>query len=149
MIHHTSIVVRYAETDQMGIVHHSVYPIWYEVARTELIRQIGISYTQMEAMGVMTPLVELKCRYKGVTRYEDQLTIHSWVSKLSPASVEFTYEVYREGEKVPCNVGYTLHAWVDAASFRPINMKKRYPEIYSSIEKLAEPRSTANQSFGG
>lgn len=72
MIHHTSIVVRYAETDQMGIVHHAVYPVWYEVARTELIRQIGIPYSQMEAMGVMTPLVELKSRYKGVTRYEDR-----------------------------------------------------------------------------
>ena len=124
MIHHTSIVVRYAETDQMGIVHHAVYPVWYEVARTELIRQIGIPYSQMEAMGVMTPLVELKSRYKGVTRYEDRLTLRSWISKLSPASVEFIYEVYREGETVPCNVGSTLHAWVDAATFRPINMKK-------------------------
>lgn len=143
MIHETSIVVRYAETDQMGIVHHSVYPIWYEVARTELIRQIGISYSQMEAMGVMTPLVELKCRYKGVTHYEDRLTLRSWVSKLSPASVEFAYEVYREGETAACNFGSTLHAWVDASSFRPINMKKRYPEIYAAIEKMAEQSETA------
>ncbi|MEG0230260.1 MAG: thioesterase family protein, partial [Oscillospiraceae bacterium] len=69
----TKIVARYAETDQMGVVHHSVYPIWYEVARTEFIKHIGISYSQMEKMGVMTPLAHLQCDYKNATKYEDEV----------------------------------------------------------------------------
>ena len=55
----SKIVARYAETDQMGIVHHSVYPVWYEVARTDFIKQVGMTYTQMEQIGIMLPLVEL------------------------------------------------------------------------------------------
>ena len=75
MISKSTIVVRYAETDQMGIAHHSEYPVWYEVARTNLIKCIGLTYTQMEQMGVMLPLSELTCRYKGAARYEDVLTV--------------------------------------------------------------------------
>lgn len=57
------IIVRYAETDQMGVVHHAVYPVWYEVARTDFIKQVGMTYSQMEQMGIMLPLIELQCRY--------------------------------------------------------------------------------------
>ena len=67
MISETKIIARYAETDKMGIVHHSVYPVWYEVARTEGIKKIGISYSEMEKLGIMTPLSELNCKYIAVS----------------------------------------------------------------------------------
>lgn len=129
------IVARYAETDQMGVIHHAVYPVWYEVARTDYIKKLGISYSDLEKLGVMTPLVELSCRYISPARYEDELIAEVAVGDLSPARVEFQYQVFRIGEHTPLNTGRTLHAWVDAKTFRPVNMKKRYLGLYASIER--------------
>ena len=128
------VTVRYAETDQMGIVHHSVYPVWYEISRTDFVKTLGISYSQLEQMGVMTPLVELHCRYSGVARYENELLVECSLSNLTPGRVEFSYRIFREGEEKPINTGATLHAWVDAQTFRPVNMKKRFPDLYAAME---------------
>ncbi|MBC8570624.1 acyl-CoA thioesterase [Zongyangia hominis] len=136
MISESRITVRYAETDQMGVTHHAVYPIWYEVARTDFIKQLGITYSEMERMGVMTPLIELTCHYHGVTRYEDELVVRVTIGRLTPARIQFCYEIYHVGEERPCNTGSTTHAWVDAATFRPINMKRKFPDLY---EKMAHP----------
>lgn len=138
MISKSHIVVRYAETDQMGITHHAVYPVWYEVGRTDCIKTIGITYSQMEKMGVMTPLVDLHCHYKGVTCYEDELTVCVSIGQLSPARIEFLYEIYRKGEDKPCNTGSSLHAWVDSHTFRPINMRKKFPDLYAAIAAAKE-----------
>ena len=127
----SKIVVRYAETDQMGIVHHSVYPIWYEIARTDFIKKIGLTYSGIEAMGVMTPLVELHCKYIQPATYEDVLRIRVCLSKLTPARIEFSYEVYKK--EVLINTGSTLHAWV-GKDLRPMNMKKKFSTIYEKIQ---------------
>ena len=137
MYSETKVEVRYAETDKMGIVHHSVYPIWYELARTKFIKEIGVSYSQMEEMGIMTPLAELSCKYMHPAYYEDILTIRVCISKFTPARVVFNYEVYKEGIEKPINVGSTTHAWV-GKNLRPINLKKEFPEIYSKIESMVE-----------
>lgn len=132
----SKIVVRYAETDQMGIVHHSVYPVWYEVARTEFIQQVGMTYTQMEQAGIMLPLMELTSRYLLPARYEDELTIQVGITKLTHVKIEFTYEVFnREG--ILINRGTTLHAWTNL-QLRPISMKKQFPEIYRLVVQAAE-----------
>ena len=128
------VTVRYAETDQMGITHHAVYPVWYELSRTDFVKSLGFTYSQLEKMGVMTPLVELSCRYSGVSRYEDALLVECRVSALTPSRVEFSYRIFREGEEKPLNTGSTLHAWVDAQTFRPVNMKKRFPDLYAKME---------------
>lgn len=144
MIGTSKIVVRYAETDQMGVTHHAVYPVWYEVARTDLIKQIGITYSEMERMGVMTPLIDLSCHYAGTTRYEDELEVQVQVSRLTPARIEFSYEIYKVGADRPCNTGKTVHAWVDTKSFRPINLKKHYPDLYHKIEAIAQSQAGEN-----
>lgn len=138
MISKSTIVVRYAETDQMGIAHHSEYPVWYEVARTDLIKCIGLTYTQMEQMGVMLPLSELTCRYKGAAHYEDVLTVTARVESISAARITFAYAVYQEGEEKPINTGSTTHGFVDSRTFRPINMKKKYPDLYNKMENMIE-----------
>ena len=108
----TKIVVRYAETDQMGVAHHSVYPIWYEAARTEYIKAFGMSYSQMEQMGIMLPLVELSSRYIRPAHYEDELKVTVSVRLLTRVKIEFYYEVWNQkGELI--NTGTTLHAWTD------------------------------------
>ena len=101
MISKSKVIVRYAETDQMGIAHHSVYPIWFELARTDLAKQAGFPYSKMEQVGVMTPLVELSCKYKKPVHYEDELIVTATVSKLSWVKIEFYYEVFLENENKP------------------------------------------------
>lgn len=138
MISISNIVVRYAETDQMGIAHHSNYPIWYEVARTDLIKKIGMTYSEMEQMGVMTPLVELQCRYGGVAQYEDELLVEACIEEVTPARVKFRYRIFHINDKAPIHTGYTLHAWVDAHTFRPISLKKHFPKLYLKIKACIE-----------
>lgn len=135
----TKIAVRYAETDQMGVVHHAVYPIWYEVARTEYILKIGVSYAELERMGVMTPVVDLNCHYSGSARYGEEILVRVSVGALSPAKIRFDYELFRTGEDKPFHTGSTLHGWVDTKTFRPLNMKRQYPDIYGSIAAMMEP----------
>ncbi len=132
MISQSRIVVRYAETDQMGIAHHSNYPIWYEVARTELIKKMGLSYTQMEQEGVIVPLVELQCKYLSAAYYEDKLVVEVSLKSVSPVKLEFEYCIYREGEEKPINVGRTVHALV-GKDLKPMNVRKMHPSIYQML----------------
>jgi acyl-CoA thioester hydrolase len=138
MISEIKVEVRYAETDKMGITHHSVYPIWYESARTELIKAIGITYSDMEKEGIMLPLAELNCKYIMPSTYEDKLTIKTWISKLTPARIEFQYETYKNGIDKPIATGKTVHAWADSKTLKPMNFKKNFPELYEKIEKLVQ-----------
>lgn len=119
---HISIVeVRYAETDQMGIAHHSNYAVWFEVARTDFIKAAGISYTDVEKEGIITPLTSLECKYKKAAFYEDQLQIHASLTKLSPVRLEFSYKVTRGGDLIA--TGKTTHGMV-TKDLKPINVKK-------------------------
>ena len=136
MISKSKITVRYAETDRMGIVHHSVYPIWYELARTDLSKQVGFPYSKMEEIGLFTPLVELNCKYFSPATYDDDLVVTATVSKLTPARVVFSYEVFKENNMdKPINIGYTVHAIVNK-DMKPINTKKLFPNIYNAMEKM-------------
>lgn len=130
----TKIVVRYAETDQMGVVHHSVYPIWYEVARTEFAKKYIVPYSKAEKIGIMMPVSELTSKYYKSAYYEDEITIITQVEKISPVRIKFRYKLYNpSGDLI--NIGSTMHAWTDT-NLRIINLKKLYPEIYKKIENL-------------
>lgn len=135
MISKSKIQVRYAETDKMGIVHHSVYPIWYELARTDLSNLAGFPYSKMEETGLMLPLVGLQCKYISPAYYGDELIVTATVSNLGPAKIEFSYEVYRENIVKPISIGTTTHAIVNL-DMKPINSKKLYPEIYKIFENM-------------
>lgn len=136
MYSESKIIARYAETDKMGVVHHSVYPIWYEVARTDFIKKvIGISYSEFERMGIMTPLVELNSKYIMPAYYEDELLVRVFVSKITPARIEFSYEVRKSGEEKIINKGFTVHAWV-GNSLKPLNLKKKYADLYNKLQQL-------------
>ena len=137
MISKSIVNVRYAETDKMGIVHHSVYPIWYELARTDLSKLAGFPYSKMEKEGIMTPLIELNCKYYSPAYYDDELIVTATVSKLTPVRLVFYYEVFRKNFEKPINTGYTVHAIVNK-EMKPINTKKLFPEIYESMEKMAQ-----------
>ena len=126
----TTVVARYQETDQMGIVHHSVYPIWFEVGRTELIKLYGITYTQMEAGGIILPLIGLECSYKNAARYEDVLQIRSSIDGVTNTRLDFFYEITREegeGKSVLIATGKTRHIFANTG-MKPLNIKKVRPD---------------------
>ena len=107
MITKSFVTARYAETDQMGVIHHSVYAVWYELARTDFIKKVGISYSKMEEMGILLPLSELTCKYHQATLYEDEITIETRILALTPSRIQFGYTVYKKGVEKPVNTGYT------------------------------------------
>lgn len=133
----TKLTVRYAETDQMSIVHHSNYPVWYEAGRTDFIKAMGMSYSEIEANGILFPLLELHCKYIQAARYEDAVIIETSLTKLTMVKAEFSYKVYRESDGMLLNTGSTVHGMV-TKELRPMNMKKEQPEIYQMMLKTLE-----------
>lgn len=111
--------VRYAETDQMGYVYYGNYAAYYEVARTEVFRELGIHYKEMEATGTMMPVLELRCKFIRPARYDDLLTIKLLLKKKPHGSrILFEYEVYNQ-EQTLLNVGETTMVFVDMKTGRP------------------------------
>ena len=135
--HETSVRVRYAETDQMGIVHNANYLIWFEVGRSELCRSKGFSYKQVEdETDSLMVVAECYCRYKSPAYYEDVLTIRTKVGELRSRSLAFVYEVYRESDDTLIAEGETLHVITDR------DKKVRVmPEIYRELLTAETHRS--------
>lgn len=130
----TKFIVRYAETDQMGIVHHSNYPIWFEAGRTDFIKKMGLPYTKIEESGFKLPLIELKCSYKGATKYEDEVDVKTRIKEFTQTRIVFYYEVSKNGETGFVTSGETEHAWTNK-ELKPVNIKKQAPFIYDLISK--------------
>ena len=131
----TRLVVRYAETDMMGIVHHSRYYPWFEQARTDYIKKLGLTYTELEKMGFLLPLTETQCKYLYGLKYEDEVLIKCRLDKLTVARMEFVYEVYRLPDMTKMSEGRTKHGIVDK-ELRPINAKKTFPELWDKMAAL-------------
>lgn len=134
-ISETKITVRYVETDKMGIVHHSNYYVYFEEARTQFIKNSGMTYSDMEENGIMIPLVESSCKYMQGAKYEDELIIKTWVKELTPVKVEFNYSVIRGKDQIEISRGSTLHPFVDN-NFRIVNLKKKHSEIFEKLQSL-------------
>src|SRR4030095_7505480 len=112
--HETEIRVRYAETDKMGIVHHSNYLIWFEAGRSDLCRARGFSYKEMEEQdNALLVVAESYCRYKSPAYYEDVLTIRTKVLEVRSRSIRLFYEVFRGDDEMVIAEGETLHLVTD------------------------------------
>ena len=138
--HETEIRVRYAETDQMGIVHHANFLVWFETGRSELCRSCGFSYKQMEEQdNALMVVAESYCRYKSPAYYEDVLTIRTKVIEVRSRSLRFFYEIHRSSDDMLIAEGETLHVVTDK------NKKVRsLPSTYRDLlldreEELAFP----------
>jgi len=136
------IRVRYAETDQMGVAHHSSYLVWFEAGRTELIRDRGRSYAELEHDGWLLVVVEARCRYRRPARYDDVLTVRTHLRALSPATLTFGYEIVRRTDGEALADGYTVHAAVDRTG-RP----RRIPADIRRL--LGPPGGTEGRPRGG
>ena len=135
MISRTKVTVRFAETDKNGIVHYSVYPIWYEIARAELLKKCGVVFSNLVKNGVKWPIVEMNCKYSASAEQGDTLNKKTSIAKVTTNKIVFNYEVYKAGFEKPINEGTTMHAWIGKNS-KTINLKKEYPELFAKIEGL-------------
>jgi acyl-CoA thioester hydrolase len=117
--HEFYVRVRYAETDQMGVVYHGNYAQYFEMGRVEWLRNLGISYKWMEENGVMLPVVSLKLNYKKPARYDDVLRIKTKLKSQSTVKIEFDYEIFNEQNQL-LTTGYSMLVFVDMKTGRPI-----------------------------
>jgi acyl-CoA thioester hydrolase len=121
--------VRYAETDQMGVVYHSNYFIWFEVGRVELMRQLGVSYRDMEQEGCLIAVVDAHCRYKSPARYDDELIVRTHLKKIRESLVHFSYELLRSGEDALLAEGDTTHIVIDR-QMNVVPLPEKYIETF-------------------
>lgn len=110
--------VRYAETDQMGIVYHGNYVQYFEMGRVEWLRNMGVSYKWMEENGVMLPVVSLTMNYKRPARYDDELTVRTIFKSQESVKIEFDYEIYNQSNEL-LTTGSSILVFVDVKTGRP------------------------------
>jgi acyl-CoA thioester hydrolase len=122
--------VRYAETDQMGVVYHSNYFVWFEVGRTDLLRGNGWTYREMEADGVSLPVIEARCEFKVPARYDDDLEVRTTGTLVSPVRIAFSYEVVRPSDHQTVATGQTVHASLDRNG-RPCRLPDRIKGLFA------------------
>ena len=126
----SKVRVRYAETDKMGVVYHANYFVWFEVGRTDLLRNNGWTYKDMEAEGLSLPVIEAHCDYKQPARYDDELEIRVEGARISPARVAFKYEVVRASDAQTLVIGHTVHAAIDRTG-KPCRLPERVTELFA------------------
>jgi acyl-CoA thioester hydrolase len=113
-----SVRVRYAETDQMGVVYHGNYAQYFEMGRVEWLRNMGVSYKWMEENGIMLPVVSLTINYKKPARYDDLLTVKTIFKSQTSVKIEFDYEIYNEKQEL-LTTGYSMLVFVDMKTSKP------------------------------
>jgi acyl-CoA thioester hydrolase len=125
-ISETRLRVRYAETDQMGVVYHSNFFIWFEVGRVEFLRQLGFSYRDMEVEdGCAIAVIDARCRYKAPARYDDEVVVRTHLTVLRESVIQFGYELLRAEDGALLAEGDTTHIVVDR-QMRKIPLPEKY-----------------------
>ena len=131
-------VVKYYETDQMGVVHHSNYIRWFEEARVEFMRNAGISYKTMEDEGIQIPVVTVSCKYKSPAKFDDTVIVRVWIKKFNGIIVEISYEVADKESGEVRVIGESSHCFVNDTTYKPINLKREREDIYNKFLQAGE-----------
>lgn len=128
------IRVRYADTDQMGVVHNSKYLVYFEVARTELMRSYGMVYRELEEAGYQLPLLESQVKYIQAALYDDELEIEATMNYTHSPKIRIEYNILRSDTTIA--KGYTLHSFIKKENRRPV----KPPKIFVDLIKRAAKR---------
>ncbi len=129
-ISETRIRVRYAETDQMGVVYHANHFIWFEVGRVELLRQLGFSYRDMEASdGCFIAVVDARCRYKSPARYDDEIIVRTHIKNIRDSLIHFGYELLRANDATLLAEGETTHLVTDS-EMKVTTIPRKYVDAF-------------------
>ena len=126
----STVRVRYAETDQMGVVYYANYLVWFEIGRTDWLRETGCSYREIEGEGLSLPVIEAHCEYRQGARYDDELDVRTRAHLRSPVRIQFDYEVARRADGAVIATGFTVHATLDQQG-RPVRPPARVKDLLS------------------
>ena len=130
IVNESRIRVRYAETDQMGVVYHANHFIWFEVGRVELLRQLGFSYKDMEQQdNCFIAVVDARCRYKASAVYDDEIIVRTWLKNIRESVIHFGYELVRVGDGALLAEGETTHIVADA-QMRKTALPEKYMKVF-------------------
>jgi acyl-CoA thioester hydrolase len=133
----TTLQVRYAETDQMGVVYYANFLVWFEIGRTDFCRQHGFAYRDMEQQdGLYIMVAEARCRYKAPARYDDEILVRTCLKEIRRRVLIFAYEVYRQAAKELLAEGETVHVITDREG-HPRSLPDNYRELF-----VAGPKET-------
>lgn len=135
MINETTIEVRYQETDQMGVVYHANYFVWFEIGRTKLIEQLGFKYAEMERDGFISPVVDIQASYKKPAIYGEDVIIRTWIDTYTGIRTVYAYEVVNKDGDTLCT-GTSTHVVVRKGNFRPVALKKVNPQWHTVYKQL-------------
>jgi acyl-CoA thioester hydrolase len=138
--------VQYYETDQMGIVHHSNYIRWMEEARVDLMQQLGISMTEMEAKGIITPVLGVSCEYRSMTRFYETVLINVKVKSYNGIKLFLAYEIKDSATGIVRATGSSSHCFLSKEG-SPVSLKKSYPELHRNFEAFARMNETELSSY--
>lgn len=124
--HEARFRVRYAETDQMGVVYYANYLIWMEIGRVELVRSLGLPYKEMEQnAGLYLAVIEASCRYLSPAHYDQEIVVHTEIAKATPRAIEFAYWIYSADPDRLLAEGLTRHVWLNR-EWRPTRLPEKY-----------------------
>lgn len=130
----TCLRVRYNETDKMGIVHHSQYVNWFEVARTDWVRQIGLSYRQVEEEGLMIPVIGITVNYHSPATYDDEIIIETQLIHYDSIKMTFAYTVSNSSNSRLLVDGTSTHCWTDL-NMKPVSLRRRRPDLHKQLQE--------------
>lgn len=141
--HEAKVRVRYAETDQMGVVYHGNYFVWFEVGRVELMRALGVEYKKMEKEDDCHIVVaDAHCRYQHPARYDDELRVRTRITESKNRLLKFTYELFRDSDGTLLATGHTTHI-VCGSNGRPKTLPEKYRKIMAATAAPEPHRSHA------
>ena len=129
------IEIRYAETDQMGVVYHANYIIWLEIGRTKLIEDVGFTYAEMEKQGYLSPVTDISIQYKAAMRYGQKATVRTWVEEHGRLRTTYGYEILHEDGTLAAKAT-SEHVVVKKETFRPVSLQKINPEWHAKYEEI-------------
>ncbi|WP_138414651.1 acyl-CoA thioesterase [Aquibacillus sediminis] len=127
----TPIKVRYQETDQMGVVYHANYLVWFEIGRTAFIEELGFKYQDMEQDGIVSPVVDAHMYFKQPIRYGEDAYVETWIEEYDGLRTTYGYQIIGENEKVAVT-GTSKHVVVKKDSFRPVSLRRSFPDWHEA-----------------
>jgi acyl-CoA thioester hydrolase len=129
--------VRYGDTDKLGISYYANYLVWFEAARTEYFRALGLPYTECEKKGYFLPVAEAQAKYLAPSTYDDLLIVRTSVSELRQSSMRFEYQVFNKQTQKLLATGFTIHVFVDS-KLKPVRIPEEVKKIVSPFKLLKQ-----------
>ncbi|MEG0471793.1 MAG: thioesterase family protein [Solibacillus sp.] len=132
----TTVDIRYAETDQMGVVYHANYLIWCEIGRAKILKDLGYNYAELEESGYLSPVIDFSIQYKAALRYGQTATVRTWIEAHTKLRSTYGYEILHEDGTVAATAT-SVHILVKKENFRPVSLKKINPEWDAKYVEIA------------